>query len=134
MRSAFTFGILWITFFLSPGWAYAQADGLVAYMPDRPIERTADDPRIGFVASAVAGKVEAVIPADARQVDLLNARGTVKRSYQAGEFEQLSLGDLRQGTWTLRVHTAKTMLVRRFVVMHRGAVVWSPSGPIRGKR
>ncbi len=114
--------------------AYAQADGLIAYVPERPIERTADNVRIGFAPSAVEGKMEAVIPENAQRVDLLNGRGAVKRSYSAAELGDLSLDDLRPGTWTLRVHAAGTMVVRRFVVMHRGAIVWSPSGPVRGKR
>ena len=109
----------------------AQADGLVAYVPEKPIARTADDTRIGFVAGAVAGKVEALIPEDALQVDILNARGNVKRSYGTAEMESLTLGDLRPGTWTLRVHTPQAMLVRRFVVMQQGSVVWSPTGPVR---
>lgn len=109
----------------------AQADGLVAYVPERPTARTADDVRIGIVAGAVAGKVEALIPEDALQVDILNARGNVKRSYGSDEMGTLSLGDLRPGTWTLRVHTATSKLVRRFVVMQRGSVVWSPTGPFR---
>lgn len=110
---------------------HAQADGLVAYVPDRPIERTADDTRIGFMESAVAGKMEAIIPEDAIRVDLLNARGNVKRTFNGEEIHDLSLSDLRTGTWTLRVHRAGTMLIRRFVVMERGSILWSPKGPIR---
>ncbi|HQW05180.1 MAG: hypothetical protein IPH05_09195 [Flavobacteriales bacterium] len=109
----------------------AQADGLVAYVPEKPLERTADSERIGFVNSPVAGKVEALIPMEADRVDILNARGNVKRSYEAKELESFSIGDLRPGTWTLRVHAADKMMVRRFVVMHRGSIVWSPSGPVR---
>lgn len=110
--------------------ALAQADGLVAYVPARPIERTADTERIGFMDGAVGGKAEAVLPADAYQADILNARGNVVRSYMSTELETLSLSDLRPGTWTLRVHTPTGFLVRRFVVMTQGAAIWSPD---RGK-
>ncbi|MBL7950982.1 MAG: hypothetical protein JNM62_04625 [Flavobacteriales bacterium] len=109
----------------------AQADGLIAYVPEKPIERTADDLRIGFMEGAVAGKMEAMIPEDAERVDLLNARGNVKRSFTGTEIHDLSLGSLRTGTWTLRVHRAGTMLIRRFVVMQRGTILWSPKGPIK---
>lgn len=115
----------------APSLVFGQADGLVAYVPEKPIERTADDTRIGFVESAVAGKVEAIIPADADRVDILNARGNVKASYGIREFDQLGLGNLRPGTWTLRVHRGTAMSIRRFVVMERGSVIWSPQGPIR---
>jgi hypothetical protein len=111
--------------------AFGQADGLVAYVPEKPIERTADDTRISFVESAVAGKMEAIIPADAERVDILNARGNVKASYGLREFDQIGLGNLRPGTWTLRVHRGSAMSIRRFVVMERGSVIWSPQGPIR---
>lgn len=112
----------------------AQADGLVAYVPERPVERTADDTRIGFSAGAVAGTIEAMLPADADRVDVLNSRGNVKYAYSIAEFEQVGLGGLGAGTWTLRVHRAGTMAVRRFVVMERGTVIWSPERPKRGRR
>lgn len=109
----------------------AQADGLVAYVPEKAIERTADDERIGFMESAVAGKLEAIIPPGSERVDLLNARGNVKKTYTGDEMDDLSLGSLRPGTWTLRVHRQGSMLIRRFVVMERGAILWSPKGPIK---
>ncbi len=110
--------------------ASAQADGLVVYVPNRPVERTADDSRIAFVESAVVGKMEAIIPDDADRVDILNGRGNVKHTYNAAEFDQTGLGKLRPGTWTLRVHRRGGMSVRRFVVMERGSVVWSQA-PVR---
>ena len=130
MRYLTTLSLVWITLAFNPLHLQAQADGLVAYVPNAPLDRTADNIRIGFAESAVAGKMEAVLPVDAIQADILNARGNVKHTYGPDELGSLSLGDLRPGTWTLRVHTSTTMLVRRFVVMERGAVLWSPSGPI----
>ncbi len=111
--------------------ASAQADGFIAYVPDRPVERTADDTRISFVESAVAGKVEAVIPTDADRVDILNGRGNIKHTYGRTELDRVRLGDLRPGTWTLRVHRGESISIRRFMVMERGSVVWSPQGPLR---
>lgn len=105
--------------------AAAQADGLIAYVPSAPVERTADDTRVGFVESAVPGKMEAQLPDDAYQVDILNARGNVKHTYAAHELGQLDLGHLRHGTWTLRVHTPQGLLVRRFAVLHQGAMLWA---------
>lgn len=110
---------------------HGQADGLVAYVPERPIERTADDERIGFMDGAVAGKLEPIIPVGSERVDLLNARGNVKKTYTGREMDGLSLGSLRPGTWTLRVHRQGSMLIRRFVVMEQGAILWSPKGPIK---
>ncbi len=119
---------------LQPFWSMGQADGLVAYVPEKPIERTADSERIAFVSGAVAGKMEALIPTDAQRVDILNARGNVKQTYSAKELDTFSIGDLRPGTWTLRVHTGTNMMIRRFVVMQRGSIVWSPTGPMRKRR
>lgn len=126
-------GPFFLAMFLVFGGAFAQADGLVAYVPERPVSRTADDTRITFVESAVAGKVEAIIPLDADRVDILNARGNVKHTYGVDMIDQVSLGDLRPGTWTLRVHRGDSLSIRRFVVMERGSVVWSPQGPVHGK-
>ncbi len=111
--------------------AFAQADGLVAYVPEKPIERTADDARITFVQGAVAGKIEAVIPVDADRVDILNGRGNVKHTYGHAQLDQVNLGDLRPGTWTLRVQRGGSLSIRRFVVMERGTVVWSPDRTVR---
>lgn len=111
--------------------SFAQSDGLVAYVPERPMERTADDTRIQFVESAVVGRIEAVVPIDADRVDILNGRGNIRRTYGHTELDQLSLGDLRPGTWTLRIHRQGKLAIRRFVVMERGSVVWSPNRPVR---
>ncbi|MCB0766939.1 MAG: hypothetical protein KDC03_04965 [Flavobacteriales bacterium] len=124
-------GTLLVGTVLLVGKLLAQADGLVAYVPEKPIARTADDTRITFVESAVAGKIEAIIPPDADRVDILNARGNVKHTYGADKIDQVGLGDLRPGTWTLRVHRGERLSIRRFVVMERGTVVWSPQGPVR---
>jgi hypothetical protein len=104
----------------------AQADGMVAYVPNAPLERTADNARIGFVESAVAGKAEAILPEGSYKADILNVRGNVKLTFSTHELGFLSLGDLRPGTWTLRVHTPDGIRVRRFVVMGQGKVIWSP--------
>jgi hypothetical protein len=79
----------------------------------------------------VAGKVEAVIPTDADRVDILNGRGNIKHTYGRTELDRVRLGDLRPGTWTLRVHRGESISIRRFMVMERGSVVWSPQGPLR---
>lgn len=100
--------------------AWAQADGLVVYVPNRPVERTADDSRITFAESAVAGRMEAIIPEDADRVDILNGRGNVKHTYESSELDQIGLSELRPGTWTLRVHRRGSLSVRRFVVMEQG--------------
>ena len=121
------FGVLHVCSHL----AQAQADGLVAYVPAKPIERTADSEKIGFMDSAVGGKAEAILPTDGYQADILNVRGNIHQSFNSSELGALSLGDLRPGTWTLRVHTPNGFLVRRFVVMAQGSVIWSPD---RGKR
>lgn len=112
----------------------AQLDGLVAYVPAKPIERTADSESIGFMASAVGGKAEAILPTDAFKADILNVRGNIERTYSADELGTLSLADVSSGTWTLRVHTPHGFLVRRFVVMARGGVIWSPEYDPKAKK
>ncbi len=125
-------GPILIGLLLTVGRVSAQADGLVAYVPEKAIARTVEDTRISFVEGAVVGKVAAVIPADADGVDILNARGNVKYRYDTGAIDQVDLGALRPGTWTLRVHRDGRSTIRRFMVMERGSVVWSPeNAPVR---
>ncbi len=112
----------------------AQVDGLVSYVPAKPIERTADSESIGFMASAVGGKAEAILPTDAFKADILNVRGNIERTYSAEELGTLSLADVSSGTWTLRDHTPDGFLVRRFVVMARGGVIWSPEYDRKAKK
>lgn len=103
---------------------HAQTGELIAYVPSTPPERTADDLRITFLEPVVPGLVEVALPPGTDRVDLLNARGKVKRSHLASTVEQLDLRKLRRGTWTLRAHTSKGMVVRRFFVMGHGRVLW----------
>jgi len=111
----------------------AQVDELVAYVPAKPIERTADSESIGFMSGAVGGKAEAILPTDAYKADILNVRGNIERTYSSEELGTLSLADISSGTWTLRVHTPRGFLVRRFVVMARGGVIWSPENDPKAK-
>lgn len=112
----------------------AQDDGYVAYVPSRPPERTADDMRVGFVEGTIPGSVELSLPSGTSHVDLLNARGNVKRSYPADSIDQIDLNTLRPGTWTLRARTPNGTLVRRFAVLAQGGVLWTLPQPKQLKR
>lgn len=112
--------------------AHAQSEERYAYVPSRPIERTADDANMGFRSSSVPGMLEMAVPKGTSQVDILNARGKVIHSYTQEEIDVLDLGTLSRGTWTLRAHTPHGFSVRRFVVMQPGAVAWAV--PRSGRR
>lgn len=114
------------------GYTQAQGDDHYAYVPTRPVERTADDATMGFRSGSVPGMLEMAVPIGTTQVDILNARGKVMHSYTEGELDVLDLGTLDRGTWTLRAHTPHGYSVRRFVVMQPGSVVWAV--PRSGKR
>jgi len=111
----------------------AQDDGYVAYVPSRPPERTADDVRVGFVEGTLPGTVELSLPQGTSHVDILNGRGNVKRSFPSGSIEQIDLNGLRPGTWTLRARTPQGTMVRRFVVLTQGGVLWTLPQPKRPK-
>lgn len=112
--------------------AQAQSEERYAFVPSRPIERTADDANMGFRSSSVPGMLELAVPKGTSQVDILNARGKVVHSYMYEEIEVLDLGTLSRGTWTLRAHTPHGFSVRRFVVMQPGSVAWAV--PRSGRR
>lgn len=112
----------------------AQDDGYVAYVPSRPPERTADDMRVGFVEGTIPGSVELRLPPGTSQVDLLNSRGNVKRSFPAGSIDQIDLNSLKPGTWTLRARTTQGILIRRFAVLAKGGVLWTLPQPKQPKR
>lgn len=114
------------------GAVQAQSDEHYAYLPVRPVERTADDASMGFRTGSVPGVLEMAVPAGTKRVDILNARGNVVHSYTDLEMESLDLGSLDRGTWTLRAHTSRGFSVRRFVVMQPGRVAWAV--PRSGKR
>src|SRR5436190_4316262 len=101
----------------------AQDDGYVAYVPNRPPEHTADDVRVGFVEGTLPGTVELSLPAGTYHVDILNARGNVKRSFPVANIDQIDLTELNPGTWTLRARTPDGLLVRRFAVLTQGGVL-----------
>jgi hypothetical protein len=111
----------------------AQDDGYVAYVPSRPPEHTADDVRVGFVEGTLPSTVELSLPQGTYQVDLLNARGNVKRSFPAGSIDQIDLTELSPGTWTLRARTPEGLSIRRFAVLAQGGVLWTLPQPKRPK-
>lgn len=105
--------------------AVAQADDKIAYVPTRPLARTADAQTVRIMDGAVPGVMELKLPESTYQVDLINSRGKVKFRHSGHSLQQLDLGSLRPGTWTLRAHTTEGMRVKRFVVMQHGKVAWS---------
>lgn len=111
---------------------HAQSEERYAYVPTRPIERTADDANMGFRSSSVPGMLEMAVPKGTSQVDILNARGKVIQSYAQEDIDVLDLSTLSRGTWTLRAHTPHGFSVRRFVVIHPGAVAWAVPRSGRG--
>ncbi len=111
----------------------AQDDGYVAYVPSRPPEHTADDVRVGFTEGTLPGTVALSLPEGTYHVDLLNARGNVKRSFAAGAIDQIDLTELSPGTWTLRARTPDGLSVRRFAVLTQGGVLWTLPQPKRPK-
>ena len=112
--------------------ANAQSGDLIAYVPAQAPERTADDMRITFLDPVVPGLLDVALPQGTHRVDLLNAKGKVKKSHHSTTTQQLDLRKLRRGTWTIRAHTQKGMVVRRFFVMGHGRVLWEL--PTSGRR
>jgi hypothetical protein len=111
----------------------AQVDDRVAYVPSQPISRTADDQNLGLTDGAAPGIVEFNLPAGTFQVDLINSKGKVKHSRSGSTMEQLDLGSLKPGTWTLRAHTNEGLRVKRFVVMQRGKIAWSVPTKVKAR-
>ncbi len=111
----------------------AQSDDKIAYVPSRPIARTADYQGLGLKDGTAPGIVEFQLPQGTYQVDLINSRGKVKHSRSGSTLEQLDLGSLKPGTWTLRAHTGEGMRVKRFVVMQRGRIAWSVPTKVKAR-
>lgn len=110
--------------------AWGQWDDMV-HVPSHVEQRIADDIRIGPSISE-HDQHGVQLPTGTYQVDLINGRGRVVRSYQAGTIQELELGLLKPGTWTLRARTSESYLVRRFMIIRRGTVMWSqPRSPGR---
>jgi hypothetical protein len=110
----------------------AQSDEMIAYVPSKAPTRTADNTKITFLDPVVPGVMELSLPEGTRRVDLLNARGKVKATHEGPTMQQIDLRKLRRGTWTLRAHTPDGMMVRRFLVLGHGQVVWQlPPAPRR---
>ncbi len=110
----------------------AQTDEMIAYVPAKAPSRTADNTKITFLDPVVPGVLELSLPDGTRRVDLLNARGKVKATHEGSSMQQIDLRKLRRGTWTLRAHTRSGMMVRRFLVLGHGQVVWQlPPAPRR---
>ncbi len=101
--------------------------GDLAYAGTKRTSRTADVPTIEMVPTSVPGVVELTLPAGTVGVDVLNARGKVFRELGNDELDQLDLNRLRPGTWTIRIRTTSGYLIRRFVVLGRSSMYWSPT-------
>jgi hypothetical protein len=124
---------------LAPVLGWCQYDSDLAYLPNKAPSNTADDVRVGFSESVVAGSVDLILPSGTEQVDLLNGRGEVVQRLDAAQLDRLDLDSLKPGTWTLRARVNGHFLVRRFLVIGKGNMAWIPeqehrrSGPKKGR-
>ncbi|HRD51302.1 MAG TPA: hypothetical protein PKY96_01510 [Flavobacteriales bacterium] len=109
---------------LSFGWAYASAQGDLAYMPKAAPVLTADDERISMSDTDDPNIVHLHFPAATYRVDLLNSTGSVVDQFDAAEHMEFNVSELRPGTWTLRACTPQGFRVRRFVVHNRNGQNW----------
>lgn len=99
--------------------ALAQREPL-AYVPERPIRRTADSDLIALVGSDAPGVYRLSLPASVTRVDMLNARGKRLKHVPLDTDGQLDLRGLRPGVYTVRAFTPEGVLVRRIGVLRNG--------------
>lgn len=106
------------------GNALAQQEPL-AFVPDRPMRRTADSDRIALVGSDAPGLYRLSLPAATSKVDMLNARGKRLKTVPLSPDGLLDVRGLRSGVYTVRVFVPEGVLVRRIGVLRNGRrAVW----------
>ncbi|QQR86453.1 MAG: T9SS type A sorting domain-containing protein [Flavobacteriales bacterium] len=99
--------------------ALAQQEPL-AYVPDRPVRRTADSDLIALIGSDAPGLYRLSLPAAVTRVDMLNARGRRLKVVPLSTDGLLDLRGLRPGVYTVRAFTTDGVLVRRIGVLRNG--------------
>lgn len=99
--------------------ALAQQEPL-AYVPDRPVRRTADSDLITLIGSDAPGLYRLSLPPAATKVDMLNARGKRLKVVPLNTEGLLDLRGLRPGVYTVRAFTPEGVLVRRIGVLRNG--------------
>lgn len=97
----------------------AQQEPL-AYVPDRPVRRTADSELIALIGSDAPGLYRLSIPVAVTRVDMLNARGRRLKVVPLSTDGLLDLRGLRPGVYTVRAFTPEGVLVRRIGVLRNG--------------
>lgn len=99
-------------------------DDAIAYATRSPRDRMADSGSVGFTEGPVSGTVDLMVPDGTHRIDLLDANGNVRFTFDPLTQSTLDLDRLRTGVWSIRAHGPNGILVRRFVMEGNGNVRW----------
>ena len=107
-------------------------DDLIAYMPKKHIERTADSERIMLTSTGEQGVYTIDLPEGTISVDVLNAKGGLAVPQPEVLDGHIDIRQLRASTYTIRAHTIDAIVIRRFALMGEGASLWAiDADPVR---
>jgi hypothetical protein len=111
--------------------ALAQ-DELIAYVPRKHIERTADENTIQLTSTTTPGVYQLALPEGTLFVDVLDPRGSPLSPQPPMSEGTIDVRGLRASTYTLRAHTSTGIRIRRFALMGEGASLWAiDAEPVR---
>lgn len=107
-------------------------DELVAYVPRKHIDRTADADVIQLTSTTTPGVYQLSLPERTLFVDVLDPRGAPLAQQPRVSDGTIDIRGLRASTYTIRAHTASGILIRRFAFMGEGAGLWAiDAEPVR---
>lgn len=109
---------------LSAASATAQ-DELIAYMPRKHIDRTADSELIVLTSTNEPGVYAIDLPEGTLSIDVLNAKGDLVRPQPEVVDGHIDIRALRASTYTIRAHTLDGIAIRRFALLGEGASLWA---------
>ena len=100
-------------------------DELIAYVPKKNIERTADSEAIILTSTDQPGIYGLTLPEGTISIDVLDNRGDLLTEVPLISDGRLDVRGLRASTYTIRAHTAHGIRIRRFALLGAGASLWA---------
>jgi hypothetical protein len=98
---------------------------MIAYVPRKHVERTADNERITLTSTSDQGIYLVELPEGTLELDVLDPRGDRMEPQPQFANGRLDIRSLRAGTYTIRAHTADGITIRRFALLGTGASLWA---------
>ena len=102
----------------------AQLDERIAYVPKHRMAGVSGSDAVSVEAHVREGILRLLLPADIHRVEITDPKGRMTAVLTGNGDMEVDVSEFRAGTYMIRAHGPKGILLKRFVLMRPGGSIW----------